>query len=183
MASLEKAPPRDLHVQWNKNENVWEGDVAGYPSSLGGATLIRIAYAGPWAEIKYQAWLHLDATAVFDVTSEPAELIRYLQDPESDEFETITDPCVMFLVDNQRRVLQIDINAFSFDAAIAFELAQGNRDLIKDLLIQTCDKLDSPIIWSAIETIGHELIRRIGNDYSATISATEVEALIKRRLQ
>jgi hypothetical protein len=57
MAALEKAPPSDVHLQWKKNENVWEGNVAGYPSSLGGATLIRIAYAGPWAEIKYQARL------------------------------------------------------------------------------------------------------------------------------
>jgi hypothetical protein len=127
--------------------------------------------------------IRLDPAAVFDVTSEPTELIRYLQDPESDEFETITDPCVMFLLDKQRRVLQIDINAFSFDADMAFQLARGDRDLIKDLLIQTRDKLDSPIIWSTIETFGHELIRRIGSKHLATIAATEAEALIKCSLQ
>jgi hypothetical protein len=179
MAYVEKAPLWDIHLLWNKIENAWEGKVHGYSRSLGGPTGIMIAYAGPLAEIKYQARLQLKSTALFDTTSEPADLIRYLQNPDSEDTESMTDPWVKFLVSKQETPLQIDLNSFSYDDTMAFQLAKGDGVLIKDLLVKARDRLDNVLVWSAVETLAHKLLDCLADGDRATLLGPDAKLAIE----
>jgi hypothetical protein len=182
MATLVNAPSRKIRLTRNERENCWEGSTGCYPLSLDPQALIRIAYAGPWAQIKYEARARLGHDATFDPADEPAALLRHLQDPHGNEYQVTAEPCVRVRAANGLHSFKIDLNALSYDVSYAYQIADkhapGNVRLLKDLLHDTRDQMDQPDVWLAVETVAKALLCRVGSQRPGTLPADEAETLI-----
>jgi hypothetical protein len=167
------------HHRRDSKERVWQGNVPEFEKSIDPISLIRIAYAGPWAEIKYQArrrW----PDASFNRTHRPFCLIADLQEIESDNDDFGAIPRVTLRTSAGSQSLPIDPNAFSYkDTRLAYDLAEGDKGLIEQLLLRTRDQLDEPAVWSAVNALAWALLGRLGKGREAIIPAATAEMIIQ----
>jgi hypothetical protein len=132
------------------------------------------------AEIKYQARRQIDPAAVFDIANQPRGWIEYLQNPESEDYEILTqDFPINFIVGKEQKTLPIDIGVFSDDDLIAFNLAKRDASVIRGQLLKTIEQLDQTKVWLAVETLAQELLVRLGDAEAVTLRADIAEKIIR----
>jgi hypothetical protein len=180
-AHWSNSSPEDIGLQWDDSERCWQGFSHG-KLKADPREAIKIAFAGPWAEILFQARKkHPHAT--FALTDEPAVLISQVQNAEDEECDENNEiPVVaLFLRGGASELFAVDPNAFSNDDKMACKLAQGDKNLIRELLLETRNQMiiDYPC-WSDIERLAHELLRRLGDGIKVVITGDDAIQVVEQ---
>jgi hypothetical protein len=180
MAHWLGSSPGDVGLTWDDSERCWRGFSHGQPKA-DAKSGIKIAFAGPWAEILFQARKkHPDAA--FAETDEPADLIAQVQNADDEEYDNDRIPVMALSRPGGASVpFTVDPNAFSVDDCLACHLARGDKNLIKDLLLETRNQMNDPSCWSAVQRLAKELIDRLGNEKKIVMSAEDARQVVEQR--
>lgn len=180
IAHLSGSLPGDVGLGWDESEKCWQGFSHRKPKA-DPREAIRIAFAGPWAEILFQARKkHPHAT--FDVADEPSVLISQVQNADDEECDNNNGmPVVALLLPSgASEPFSVDPNAFSFDDCMASQLAQGDKNLIRELLFETRNEMNDSARWSAIERLANELLNRLGDGRKVVIAAEDAQQVVEQ---
>jgi hypothetical protein len=135
---------------------------------------IKVAFAGPWAEILFQA-RRLFPACNLDTEDEPLALVEHVLCEDDDDYDCSNRLDVSLSLPNGApESLTIDANAFSNDGANARYFAKGDNARIKKGLAETREPVNR--LWPAIETLAKNLLDRLGRGHEVMLTSTEAES-------
>lgn len=181
MAHVLNRSPGSICLKCKSPEESWEGSSNGHHDD-GHRELIQVLYGGPWAEILFQARKG-HPKASFDENDEPTLLVSRAQNAREDGSDDRfgTPEVKLILSDGKSAAFVIDDpNPFSADDVQAVRFANGDKNLLREILLHTRNQMNKDGVWSAVERLAKALVDKLGNGTEVSITGEEGRRIVAR---
>ena len=181
MSHVLGCPLDDVGLFFDETEKSWRGSTNSQKTrkDFDPDKGIRIAFAGPWAEIFFQARKTFPDCNL-DTSHEAGILVDLVlnDDDANDNYDCPTKLEVPLSLSNGiTETLFIDYDAFSDDGLNARAFAKEDKTKIKMGLLDT--RLSVNKLWPGIEALAKELLNRIDNAQQIVLSSTDAASIVK----